>query len=278
MGGRGPGIGIPVRGGGLLGLLVVLAIVVLPQMLDGGTVADQRFNDPSNQPFSNAGNAGDAGDGFVQCETELEQIVCGAVDDVSEYWEVQYPQTFQGRFPGTETVFFSGVVDTGCGQAPAEVGPFYCPADQLVYFDLSFLEQLQREFGAGGDLAAQYIVAHEYGHHVQNVTGISDRARSAGPPGNEASVALELQADCFAGAWASSLRERDLFSKPGEIAEALVAAEAVGDDRIQERAGRSVNPENFTHGTAEQRRSWFERGFRTGDPASCATFGGSLAP
>jgi predicted metalloprotease len=267
-GGRG---GVPIKaGGGVVGLLIVLAIVFLPQLFgDGGG-------------SSSSSGAVPAAGGDVICETEIEQVVCGAVDDVSLYWEQQYPQSFQGRFPGTETVLFSGVVDTGCGRATAQTGPFYCPGDQLVYFDLDFLEQLQAEFSATGDLAAQYIVAHEYGHHVQNVTGISDRVRQAQQrsPGaaNALSVATELQADCFAGAWASSVAERGLFDRPDEITEALAAAEAVGDDRILAQAGRVVDPDLFTHGTAEQRRTWFERGFETGDPEACTTFDGSLAP
>jgi hypothetical protein len=220
--------------------------------------------------------------GDVACQTELEQVVCGAVDDVSLYWEDQYPQTFQGRFQGADTVFFSGAVQTGCGRAPASVGPFYCPPDRLVYFDLDFLAQLQADFGAEGDLAAQYIVAHEYGHHVQTITGISERMDLATQQGdgtaNENSVKLELQADCFAGAWANSVAERGLFDSPDEIQEALDAAEAVGDDRIQENAGMDINPESFTHGTSEQRREWFEVGFQTGDPARCTTFDGQLAP
>jgi predicted metalloprotease len=208
--------------------------------------------------------------------------VCGAVDDVSLYWEEQYPVSFGGAFSGTDTVFFSDSVSTACGQAPAQTGPFYCPGDQLVYFDVLFLEQLQQQFGATGDLAAQYIVAHEYGHHVQNVTGISDLMRQAQStdPGaaNDLSVALELQADCFAGAWANSVADRALFDEEGEIEEALAAAEAVGDDRIMEQAGREVDPDSFTHGSAEQRRQWFETGFSSGDPEQCRTFDGALAP
>jgi uncharacterized protein len=267
-GGRGPGLPLPMgAGGGLIGVLLIVGVLVVTSLL--GSNGTQNIQD-------------DSGAGPVACETEIEQIVCGAVDDVSLYWERQFPESFQGAFPGTDTVFFSDMVETRCGQAPAEVGPFYCPADQLVYFDLTFLEQLQREFGATGDLAAQYIVAHEYGHHVQNVTGISDRMRQAqqASPGaaNDLSVALELQADCFAGAWASSVAERGLFDHPDEIEEALMAAEAVGDDRVRERAGQPVDPETFTHGTAEQRRSWFETGFESGDPEQCTTFNGSLAP
>ena len=273
-GGGGGGRGIPMgAGGGLVGLLILAAIVILPRLLggDGGT---------GNSALT---PAADEASGPVACETELEQVVCGAVDDVSIYWEDQFPVSFQGAFPGTDTVFFSGAVETaGCGGATSQVGPFYCPADQLVYFDLDFLQQLQDDFGATGDLAAQYIVAHEYGHHVQNVTGISDRVRGiqqqSPDVANEFSVALELQADCFAGAWASSVAERGLFDRPDEIEEALAAAEAVGDDRIMESAGQEVNPESFTHGTAEQRRTWFETGFRTGDPEECRTFNGALAP
>lgn len=271
LGGRGGGLGLPIgAGGGVIGLLVLLAVVVLPQLTGGGGGTSPAAPSPR------------AGGGAVACESELEQIVCGAVDDVHEYWERQYPLTFEGQYPGTDTVFFSGGVQTGCGRASASIGPFYCPADQLVYFDLDVLDQLQREFGAMGDLAAQYIVAHEYGHHVQNVTGIMDitRDRQARNPdrANELGVALELQADCFAGAWASSVAERGLFDEPGEIDEALRAAEAVGDDRIQARSGGEVDPDSFTHGSAEQRRSWFELGFQTGDPGQCRTFGESLAP
>jgi uncharacterized protein len=256
-------------GGGIVGLLVLAAIVILPQLLDsgGGTTVDPAVGESS---------------GATACVSEIEQVVCGAVDDVSVYWERQYPESFQGAFPGTDTVFFSGATQTSCGRAAAETGPFYCPADQLVYFDLDFLQQLQRQFGATGDLAAQYIVAHEYGHHVQNVTGINGRVRQLQQQfpesANDFSVALELQADCFAGAWAASVAERGLFDGPAEIEEALGAAEAVGDDRIMEAAGQEVDPESFTHGSAEQRRTWFETGFTTGDPEQCRTFDGALAP
>lgn len=274
-GAGGGGGGLPMglgAGGGIIGLLVVAAVIFLPQLFGG---------DGSDNSTSFGAVQDEGGD--VVCETEMERIVCGAVDDVVGYWDGQFPVSFQGAFPATDTVFFSGSTDTaGCGRATAQVGPFYCPADQLVYFDLDFLVQLQGEFGATGDLAAQYIVAHEYGHHVQNVTGIADRVRATQErfPGsaNEMSVAMELQADCFAGAWAASAAERGQLDHPDEIAEALDAAEAVGDDRIMESAGQRVNPENFTHGTAAQRRMWFERGFTTGDPERCTTFEGGLAP
>jgi uncharacterized protein len=277
LGGGGGGFPFPMKaGGGLLGVVVLVAIVLITQF-GGGNDAGA----PGLGAQSGAVDDADTGEA-VACQTEIEQVVCGAVDDVSLYWEDQFPVTFQGAFSGTDTVFFSGSTQTGCGGASAQTGPFYYPADQLVYFDLDFLEQLQAQFGATGDLAAQYIVAHEYGHHVQNVTGISDRTNAAQQQfpdaANEFSVALELQADCFAGAWASSVAERELFDREGEIDEALGAAEAVGDDRILAQAGQEVNPESFTHGSAEQRRHWFEVGFSSGDPGQCTTFDDALAP
>ena len=177
---------------------------------------------------------------------------------MSDYWIAEYPQAFGGQYREADTVFFSGSTNTGCGQASSQIGPFYCPADGLVYFDLDFLTQLQDQFGAVGDLAAQYIVAHEYGHHVQNVLGVSSevsRLQQQDPSqANQLSVALELQADCFAGAWAKTADQRGLL-EPGEISEALNAAAAVGDDRIQEQAGmprrpRAVHPR---HGRAARR-------------------------
>ncbi len=211
----------------------------------------------------------------ASCQTEIEQILCGARKDVSEYWTRTFPTAFNQEYRGAEMVFFSGGTDTGCGPASADLGPFYCPADGLVYFDLVFLERLQAQLGATGDLAAQYIVAHEYGHHVQNVLGISAKVRQLEQQdpqnANRYSVALELQADCLAGAWARDADERNLLDE-GEIAEALNAASAVGDDTIQQQAGQQVNQESFTHGSSEQRVSWFRRGYDTGDPQQCNTF------
>jgi predicted metalloprotease len=267
LGGGGGGLGIPMKaGGGILGIIVVLAALFLPKLLGGGSQGLTGAPDP--------GPVGDTDTEF-ECTTEIEQIVCGAVDDVSEYWIAEYPERWDAPYQEAETVFFSGGVGTGCGQASAQMGPFYCPADALVYFDTDFLLQLQQQLGAGGDLAAQYIVAHEYGHHVQNVLGVSSevsRLQQQNPgQANQYSVALELQADCLAGAWARSADERGMLEQ-GEISEAINAAAAVGDDRIQEQAGMAVNPESFTHGTSEQRVSWFRRGYDTGDPTRCNTF------
>jgi predicted metalloprotease len=265
-GGGGGGLGIPVKaGGGILGIIVVLAAVLLPKLLSGG----QGFS------TSDPGPAGDATSAQNSCQSELEQTLCGAVNDVSEYWTAEVPQAWGQPYQEAETVFFSGATNTGCGQASSQMGPFYCPADGLVYFDLDFLVQMQQQFGATGDLAAQYIVAHEYGHHVQNVLGVStevSRLQQQNPGmANRYSVALELQADCFAGAWAQWEDGRGMLES-GEISEALDAAAAVGDDRIQSQAGMTVDSDTFTHGSSEQRVSWFRRGYDTGDPKRCTTF------
>ncbi len=265
-GGGGGGLGIPMKaGGGVLGLIIVVAAIFLPKLL-GGT--SQSFSGPDPGPAVATGSP-------TSCQTEQEQILCGAVDDVSDYWTAEYPQVFNGQWRDARTVFFSGSTNTGCGQASSQMGPFYCPEDELVYFDLDFLTQLQNQYGAVGDLAAQYIVAHEYGHHVQNVLGVSaqvSRLEQQNPDqANKYSVALELQADCFAGAWAKSADQRGLL-EPGEITEATNAAAAVGDDRIQAQAGMRVDPDTFTHGTSQQRVDWFRRGYDTGDPRRCTTF------
>jgi len=205
----------------------------------------------------------------------LESIICGATEDVQGYWQRDF-QSLGQQYQPTQTVFFSGATSTGCGQASAETGPFYCPADQLVYIDLDFLTQLQNQFGAQGDLASQYIVAHEYGHHVQNLLGTNAQMQQASQQNpdmaNQYSVALELQADCYAGMWAHDAAARNLFDQPNEVDEALNAAAAVGDDRIQQKTQGRVDPESFTHGTSEQRMTWFRRGFDSGDINQCDTF------
>jgi predicted metalloprotease len=264
-GGGGGGMGIPMKGGGgLVAILLLLAAMFLPKLLGG---ASQAVSTGDGQATSSTGT----------CESELEQILCGATIDEQEYWTRMYPQAFDGQaYTPTKTVFFSGATNTGCGQATSQVGPFYCPLDGLIYFDLDFLVQLQQQFGATGDLAAQYIVAHEYGHHMQNLLGTNETVRelqSRDPErANQYSVALELQADCYAGAWAYDANARNMFEEGEVINEAINAAEAVGDDRIQQRTQGRVDPESWTHGSAEQRASWFRAGFESGDPNVCDTF------
>jgi predicted metalloprotease len=261
-------------GGGLVAILMLAAVFVLPKLLGGATGGTGGVPPAAaGQDGSSSATTGDAGD---TCDSEQEQIVCGATNDVADYWVTRLPEAFGVDYVETATVFFSGYTDTGCGQASSQTGPFYCPLDQLVYFDLEFLTQLQQSFDATGDLAAQYIVAHEYGHHVQNVLGINEevrRAQQSDPQrANQYSVALELQADCFAGAWAADVAARGMFDDDAEIEEALNAAAAVGDDAIQQKTQGRVDPESWTHGSSAQRVEWFNRGYRTGDPQQCTTF------
>jgi predicted metalloprotease len=271
-GGGGGGLGVPIKaGGGLLGLLVVLAMAILPKLMGGGTSAG------SNVDVSSAGltPSGETASGGGSCDTEIAQIVCGGVEDVQVFWEKTFAASGKEYTPAN-TVFFSGSTSTGCGEGSAQMGPFYCPNDQKVYFDLDFLEQLQAEFGAQGDLAAQYIVAHEYGHHVQNVLGISDQVHQAQQrypsQANAYSVKLELQADCLAGVWAHDANARGEFDSANEVDEALNAAAAVGDDTIQKRTMGRVDTDSFTHGSSEQRVTWFRKGYSSGTSDSCDTF------
>ena len=177
------------------------------------------------------------------------------------------------------SIFFEGGVSTRCGNASSAVGPFYCPPDRQVYIDLGFFDELQSRFGAsGGALAQAYVIAHEYGHHVQNLTGVLQKAdnRDVGPQGD--AVRVELQADCYAGIWVANAVRGGLIEEitRRDIQDALSAAAAVGDDRIQERAQGRVTPENWTHGSSEQRQSWFARGREGGTPNSCDTFSGRV--
>lgn len=282
-GGSGSGGGLPIPGGlgglakgggGLVMVLVLAAVFILPKLLGGGAGSLTAGGTPVAPATEGAASVASGGE--TPCDSELEQILCGATDDVSEYWIDQLPLSFGVDYIDTQTVFFSGYTNTGCGQASSQTGPFYCPLDSLVYFDLDFLVTLQNQFGATGDLAAQYIVAHEFGHHVQNVLGINEQVRRAQQDdpqrANQYSVALELQADCFAGAWARDASDRELFDDPSEVEEALNAAAAVGDDTIQEKTSGRIDPESWTHGSSAQRVEWFRRGYQTGDPQSCSTF------
>jgi len=261
----GGGFPLPV-GGGVVGVLVLLAVLILPRVFNGSATNTNSISGTGSQ-------SADAGDGA--CNSDLESIICGATEDVQNFWDGELAKDGK-TYEFTKTVFFSDATDTGCGQASSQTGPFYCPNDHLVYMDLNFLVQLEDQFGIKGDLATQYIVAHEYGHHVQNLLGTNAKVQQAeqNDPGNanQYSVALELQADCFAGAWANDANQRGLLENATEVNEALDAASAVGDDRIQQQTQGRVDPESFTHGTAEQRKSWFNKGYTTGDYKQCTTF------
>ncbi len=258
----GGGLGNLGKGGGILGIIVLLAAVFLPKLLAAGGT--------SQAADVGSGSSGEP----YRCTTDLEKIVCGVTNDVQIYWADALPKYFGTRYEITDTVQFTGRVSTGCGQASSETGPFYCPADHLVYIDLEFMQQLEEMLiGKPTDLAEQYILAHEYGHHVQNLLGDNARVQQVqqNDPGraNEYSVALELQADCYAGVWVGA---RDVLDSPGELDEAIAAAQGVGDDRIQQRTQGRVDPESWTHGSAEQRKSWFLKGYNTTDPRQCDTF------
>jgi uncharacterized protein len=203
-------------------------------------------------------------------EERLASFVSFVLDDSQETWSRIFAQAGQ-TYPPARLALFRDSVDSGCGFAQSAMGPFYCPRDQRVYIDLAFYEELQSRFGAPGDFAQAYVIAHEIGHHVQNVLGITNQGRGS----NEASVRLELQADCFAGLYGHSTARRNILD-PGDVEEGLGAAAAVGDDRLQRRSGGWVNPETWTHGSAEQRAYWFRRGLETGDFESCNTFEAGL--
>jgi predicted metalloprotease len=215
--------------------------------------------------------------GSSPAEDREVQFVSFVLDDVQKTWEQIFAQDGQ-QYRHAKLVLFRDAVRSGCGDAETAMGPFYCPADQKVYIDLGFYRELKDRFGASGDFAEAYVIAHELGHHVQNLLGISgkvERAQRQNPDqANALSVRLELQADCLAGVWGHSTQQRNLLEE-GDVDEALNAASAVGDDRIQRQATGRVNPETWTHGSAEQRSRWFKTGFDSGSIQSCDTFNSS---
>ncbi len=211
-------------------------------------------------------------------EQQLAEFVSVVLADTEDTWKAIFSRSGQA-YEEPKLVLFTGAVQSACGMASAAVGPFYCPADRKVYIDLSFYNDLKNRFGAPGDFAQAYVIAHEIGHHVQNLLGIADkvqsmRARAGQAESNRLSVLMELQADCLAGLWAHHAdRARHILEK-GDIEEALNAASSIGDDRMQRQAQGYVTPDSFTHGSSAQRVEWFRRGFETGSFAKCNTFAG----
>ena len=205
-------------------------------------------------------------------EEELVDFMSFVLDDTQATWSRLLAD---GGYREAQMVLFRGAVQSACGFAQSATGPFYCPGDRKVYLDLSFFDELRRRFGAPGDFAQAYVIAHEIGHHVQTLLGIEGQVRQAqgSRPGqaNQLSVLMELQADCFAGVWGYSTAQRGIL-EGGDVEEGLNAAAAIGDDRIQHMSGGAIMPESFTHGSSEQRVEWFRRGFTSGNPEECDTF------
>jgi predicted metalloprotease len=251
----------------LVGVVVVfggkmMGIDLMPMLLGGGGTA------VTGQPYE-----------LTPAEKEMGEFVSVVLADTEDTWKTIFREQ-GGVYQEPTLVLFTGRVNSACGMASAAVGPFYCPGDQQLYVDLSFFHDLSQRHGAPGDFAQAYVIAHEVGHHVQTLLGISDQVRQAGRGKSKAqvnalSVKQELQADCFAGLWGHAANIDRQLLDPGDLEEALTAATAIGDDRLQREAGRSVVPDSFTHGTSAQRVKWFRKGFESGDIAVCDTFSAS---
>ena len=264
---RGMQVSRPVVGGGIG--FVVLALIATFLGVDPAILLEQS-TPTSDRPYSDSPQ--------VNSPTSDRQaeFVSVVLADTEDTWHELFRQ--MGRtYVEPRLVLFSDAVESACGYARAATGPFYCPRDEKLYIDLSFYQDLQNRYQAPGDFAQAYVIAHEVGHHVQNLLGISDRvqalqSRVSKTEANQLSVRLELQADCFAGIWANQAQRSRQILEPGDIEEALNAASSIGDDRLQSQSRGYVVPESFTHGSSAQRVEWFKRGIQTGNPAQCNTF------
>jgi hypothetical protein len=255
------------RAGGIGLGTVVLALVAMYFGVDPSVLLQGNSGQPVQQqvPYEEG-----------QAEASMRELVSVVLADTEDTW-AQLFAADGSTYQEPKLVLFSGAVQSACGTAQTAVGPFYCPADSKVYIDLSFYEDLQSRFGAPGDFAQAYVIAHEVGHHVQTLLGISERTQAARRNSSEAgsnqlSVRQELQADCFAGIWAHHANRSRQLLEGGDIEEGLRAASAIGDDRLQKQSQGYVVPESFTHGSSEQRVRWFKRGFETGEVGRCDTF------
>ncbi|MGZ8783015.1 MAG: KPN_02809 family neutral zinc metallopeptidase [Gaiellaceae bacterium] len=273
----GGGLPIGKAGGGGLGLIILIVVYLLGGGLPGGGGGGFAVDPGTGQfPQSSAPSDADLQKAPADDPAKFVDFVAG---DVDATWKKLFADSGQTYEPAT-IVLYSRQVSTGCGNAPSTVGPFYCPGDKKVYLDLPFLDQLQTQLDAKGEFARAYVIAHEIGHHVQNLLGVMEdvnlEQQENPDDANELSVRVELQADCLAGIWGYSANAQGDLLEPGELEEGLAAAAAVGDDRIQQRSGGDVNPDSFTHGSAEQRVKWFRKGFESGDPTACDTFKGDV--
>ncbi len=258
------------------GVAILLAVLFffgggMGMLGGGGTSQRSAPTEQVGQPSSGKGAA-------ASCTVDAaSKVACNAFSSADKTWASLFQR--EGKtFQPPKLVFYGGSGRSGCGAAQSAMGPFYCPRDQGVYLDTSFFDELANRFGAKGDFAQDYVVAHEFGHHIQNLLGTSDKVasiqqRGSEVEGNQASVKLELQADCYAGVWAAQNKDR---LDPGDLEEGMTAAKAIGDDTLQQQSQGRVVPDSFTHGTSAQRMAWLRKGMDSGDPAQCDTFSGAL--
>lgn len=271
-------------GGGALGLLLSFLPMLLGRKLGCGTIlliggaalAFMYFSGGSMQLADGTGAGGfqsQSSGANVACDTQEERFACQVLASTEQTWAKLFQQQGKSYQPAILT-FYDQSGQSGCGAAQSAMGPFYCPADQGVYLDTSFFNEMSTRLGAKGDFAQAYVIAHEIGHHIQNLTGIADQVRDAQrtaskAEGNALQVRMELQADCYAGVWAAQNADR---MEPGDVEEGLNAAHAIGDDTLMRGAGQRPVESMFTHGSSEQRMTWLRKGLQTGDPAACDTF------
>lgn len=269
-----PMIGSRFGCGGIVVVLILFAVFGGLGNLGGLVTGGSNAPTAATERTSAGGSTGAQAACSVDAAT---RATCNAFSSADNTWEKLLAGS-GSQFRAPKLVFFSGRGQSGCGAAMSAMGPFYCPSDQGIYIDTSFFQELEQKYRAAGDFAQYYVVAHEFGHHIQTLTGQSDQvrraqARASEAEGNALSVRLELQADCYAGIWAAQNRDR---LDPGDVEEGMTAAAAIGDDKLQREAQGRVQPESFTHGTSAQRQTWLRRGLESGDPAVCDTFSGTI--